>query len=407
MNKFKKIVDYQKLHGTKQTVNWLTNNVKYRINKLKSRPIEFDYMEIDENAKDSCILKNKGNVFIFGSVPFYDIGGGQRSAQLSKIFNKLGYQVFYIFAFDSSENKKFKLEITCVMHKYIKNINENDLKQYINENDIAIFEAPYKGFRDYIKILKDKKAKIVYENIDNWESSLGNNVFDADTLKDLLEQADLLTATALPLKEQVENYLDRYKIGKKKILYLPNAVDDELFNPNQSFEKPVDLEIGKKTLIYYGTLWGAWFDWDLVYGLAKNNPDITINLIGDDSALDKSKKPDNVYFLGIKKQIELPAYLKYSDYAILPFKVDTVSKYVSPLKVFEYVAMQKRIIATNLPDIKGYPNMTNSNTLKGWQKVLDEDKKIDINKAEKFINDNNWYSRVFAINEELDRKSVV
>ena len=38
-------------------------------------------------------------------------------------FNKLGYQVFYIFAFDSSESKMFKLEIPGVMHKYIKKVD--------------------------------------------------------------------------------------------------------------------------------------------------------------------------------------------------------------------------------------------------------------------------------------------
>ncbi len=406
MSKLKKIRDYQKLHGTVKTINWLGNNVKYRMQKLKSKPIEYDYLSISEEEKNYVIPKNKGNIFIFASVAFYDIGGGQRSAQLAKIYNKLGYQVFYIFAFDSSETKKFKMDIPCVLHKHIKNVNLEKLMAYVNEDDIAIFEAPYKLFKDYLKPLKDKKVKIVYENIDNWESHLGNQVFDADTLKLILENADLLTATALPLIEQLNIYLNRFEIKTKKPLYLPNAVDDELFNPHKEYDKPTDLMPGTKTLLYYGTLWGDWFDWDLLINLANSNPDITINLIGDASSLDKSQMPSNIYFLGLKKQIDLPAYLAHSDFAILPFKVDAVGKYVSPLKVFEYISMYKKIIATPLPDIIGYPNLETGNTYKQWQKILNSKKKVNETNSSLFIKENNWYERCFNILEHLKVKGL-
>ena len=42
-------------------------------------------------------------VVIFASVPFYDVGGGQRSAQLAKTFNEMGYIVHYIYGFECSE----------------------------------------------------------------------------------------------------------------------------------------------------------------------------------------------------------------------------------------------------------------------------------------------------------------
>jgi glycosyltransferase involved in cell wall biosynthesis len=63
--------------------------------------------------------------------------------------------------------------------------------------------------------------------------------------------------------------------------------------------------------------------------------------------------PENIHFLGLKKQIDLPSYLYYSDYAILPFKTDEIGKYVSPLKLFEYIAMNKPVISTMLDDIIG------------------------------------------------------
>ncbi len=405
MGKLQKIRDYQKLHGTGKTINWLVNNVKYRLHKLKSKPIEFDYQELSPEEKKYLIPKTKGNVFIFGTVPFYDIGGGQRSAWLARIFNKLGYQVFYLFAFDSSESKKFKLEIDCVMHKAIKNVTVQDIEEHVQENDIAIFEAPYKGFKDYVLMFKQKKAHIVYENIDNWESHLGNLVYDAETLKLILTNASLLTGTAIPLVEQLKVYLNRFDL-KSKVVYIPNAVDDELFNPLKTYEQPNDLVIGSKTLLYYGSLWGDWFDWELLTKLALKNQGIQINLIGDDSSVNKSDMPSNIHFLGLKKQTDLPSYLAYVDYAILPFKTDNVGKYVSPLKLFEYIAMHKKIIATPLPDIAGYPNLATGSTYEEWQKILNSKKKVDISLADDFTKDNNWYKRCFDILENLSKKAV-
>ena len=181
------------------------------------------------------------------------------------------------------------------MHKSIQNVAVQDLEKYASKNDIAIFEAPYKEFKDYVLMLKNKEVKIVYENIDNWESHLGNQVFDADTLKLILENADLLTGTAIPLVEQLKVYLNRFEL-KKKVIYIPNAVDDELFNPHKNYEMPKDLNIGSKTLLYYGSLWGDWFDWELLTNLALKNPDIRINLIGDASSVDKSDMPENICF---------------------------------------------------------------------------------------------------------------
>lgn len=405
MSKIKKIVDYNKLHGPVQTTSWLFNNVKYRLSKLTAKPVEFELNSLNEEESKYLVAKTKGNIFIFATVAYYDVGGGQRSAQLAKIFNKLGYNVYYIFAFDSSDTKKVNIEIPCCMHKYIDNVSIESLENIITDNDIVIFEAPCTKFREYNNMFSQKGINIIYENIDNWESSLGNDVFDADTLKDILTSANLITATAKPLVEQLEIYLDRYAIENKKVIYLPNAVDDELFNSYGNYEKPSDIFVGEKTLVYYGSLWGDWFDWDLVYGVAEKNPNIQINLIGDDREAQK-RKVDNVHFLGIKKQIELPAYLYYSDFAILPFKVDNIAAYVSPLKIFEYIAMNKKIISTPLPDIIGYPNLYTGTTVTEWQKILNSKKQVDDKQAQEFISENNWYSRCFKILETLSKKGA-
>lgn len=390
-----KIVRYKKEHSLIETISWLWNCFIFKLRKLK--PVSGNYLKtkLSKNEKNTVVLKSNSKVFIFANVPYYDIGGGQRSSQLAKTFNKMGYPVYYIHGFKSNESKIHTLNMPMIMHSYIDNVKLSYLEGILDENDLCIFEAPCEKYYKYVELAINKKAKIVYENIDNWETSLGKGVLDKETLNLLLKNSDLLVGTAKPLVDQLKGYCKELNISKD-VMYLANAVDDELFFPMKNFEKPEDLVVGKKTLIYYGSLWGEWFDWDLIFGIAKKHPDYVINLIGDYKVIPEIVKesPENVKYLGIKKQIELPNYLKYCDYALLPFKVGEISDYVSPLKLFEYISMNKIVLSTSLPDIVGYPNTYFGDTVDEWDKILKKNYSVDEEASQKFICENSWNSRV-------------
>ena len=330
----KKVKTYYEYHGLLETIKAIIRKIFHiqsvsLINQMKN----FDLNS--EKQGDSVILKSSRSIFIFATVPYYDVGGGQRSAQLAKIFNKMGFNIFYIYAFECSEDNVPFMSIPVSYHKNVKNVSYDEIDMYARKNDIFIFEAPTKAFNQFLALAKLKKCKVVYENIDNWETSLGSILFDRETLENMIREADMIVATAQKLVEQTENYVKKYSDEKKKVYYLPNAVDDELFDPRKNYEKPNDLILGEKNLLYYGSLWGEWFDWEIIKNLAKDKT-VSITLIGDYSGIKNivEEMPENVHFLGLKKQTDLPSYLKYVDYAILPFKPGEISDYVSPLKIF-------------------------------------------------------------------------
>lgn len=337
---------------------------------------------------------------------------GQRAAQLAKTFNNIGYEVQYYYAFNSSETVKQSMLLPVTVHKKVDKIEKEKFESNIRKEDIFIFEAPMDIFIPYVEMAKNKNCKIIYENIDNWETSLGNMFFSENALKNFLEKSDLLVGTAKLLEEQLKEYLNKYNIKNKETMYLPNAVDSDLFEPRKVYEKPEDLKQGIKTLIYYGSLWGSWFDWDIIKNIAEKCKDAEINLIGDYAGITETVRemPQNVHFLGLKKQTDLPAYLYYSDYAILPFKPDEIGKYVSPLKVFEYIAMNKPVLATELNDIIEYENVYCSNKVEEWVKWIQEDLKFNINNRNKFILENDWYARCtrlmdkFVIDDKCDKE---
>ena len=406
-----KVINHYRYHGLNGTWNAILYKIKLKLKLVKNNSYitgfeKYKNFNLNDEDKNADILyKNGKNVYIFATVPYFDVGGGQRSSQLSKIFNKMGFSVYYIYAYECSESNIPLISIPTTYHKYINNVNYEELEDTVKTDDIFIFEAPIKVFDKYLALAKIKNAKVIYENIDNWETSLGSMFFNRDTLIMMLNNADMIIATAKKLVSQTEEYVEKYCSESKKVYYLANAVDDEIFEPRKTYEKPEDMFIGEKTLIYYGSLWGEWFDWDMIEKIAKDNSNISINLIGDQSGIPQivSRMPKNVHFLGIKRQIELPAYLNYSDFALLPFKVGKIGDYVSPLKIFEYISMNIPVLATTLPDIQNYPNVYTSCNVEDWLNHINNYKKNeDISQLrDEFIDKNNWYNRCTIMLDEL------
>ena len=75
-----------------------------------------------------------------------------------------------------------------------------------------------------------------------------------------------------------------------------------------------DLPKNYKAIVtYVGSLWGEWFDWDLVANAAAAMPDTAFLLIGSTSPNIKSKVSSaltNIHFLGLKSQTEIPGYFE-------------------------------------------------------------------------------------------------
>lgn len=343
------------------------------------------HSRVGAKAEDLC-AKTGRQIFIFASVPYYDVGGGQRSAQMARTFNDMGFRVYYIYGFESSESKQENLYIPTIKHAHIDQYSVEEMKLELENDAVLIFEIPYRKFEPYLEYACMQGCETVYEHIDNWDSSLGSMFYDEEVLKAFMKRAGAITVTARLLGEKIRN------IWKRKYLYLANAVDSTLFEPAKSYQKPNDLVEGEKTLLYFGSLWGEWFDWDKILYVA-NNCDCEINLIGDYHMIYEKVEvmPPNIHFLGLKKQTDLPAYLYYSDIALLPFKNCEIGKYVSPLKVFEYIAMGKPVLATPLDDISGYPNVFVSDSKEEWVEAIQGE--WDLQETSTFTARNNWFAR--------------
>ena len=352
-------------------------------------------MQLGVNS-NGILPKQGRQFFIFAGVPYYDVGGGQRFAQIANALNNMGYTVHYIYGYESDESRRENMYIPCAQHVYLGGYTVEDMAADIHPGDVLIFEIPYAKFKPYMDYANEHGNPTVYEHVDNWDSDLGSRFFRRDDFAEFIRDVKHVTVTARVLGEKIQ------EAGREEYVYCPNAVDSSLFEPTKVYPKPADLITGKQTLLYFGSLWGEWFDWDLVIHVAKTC-DCEITMIGDYKPIEGKIKsmPKNIHFLGLKKHEELPAYLQHCDITLLPFKKSLIGKYVSPLKVFEYIAMNKPVLATPLDDIMGYPNMVASEDPKVWEDAVKNG--IPTVDATVFTAENSWYARCNQILDMVGR----
>ena len=112
---------------------------------------------------------------------------------------------------------------------------------------------------------------------------------------------------------------------------------------------------------YVGTL-SQWVDLHLLYFLAEQRPDWSVVVIGPryleaprpfsfpDSRLSRggpAALPVNLHLLGEKKHADLPAYIDSMDVCLAPFVPSELTQCVNPVKLYEYLARGKPVVATN------------------------------------------------------------
>ena len=138
-------------------------------------------------------------------------------------------------------------------------------------------------------------------------------------------------------------------------------------------------EVGKAETV---RLRGKWIDIELIIQIAKCYKNGSIVLIGlneNNPNIDKLNNLNNIYFLGMKSREEVPEYISNFDVCLMPFNRTEIGRGLLPLKMFEYLALGKPVVATS------------SEVLKQFEEVLylADDEDSFLKHIENAITDNN------------------
>jgi hypothetical protein len=191
---------------------------------------------------------------------------------------------------------------------------------------------------------------LVYYCVDDFTNWPGVDALAAASMeRELLEVADLVVATSAHLATT-----RRCARGATELL--PHGVDvDHLARASDPATAPLDgVRRGRPVLGYLGLL-DARLDVELVTAVARARPDWDVVFIGpSDAAPDARLSMVNVRVMPAVPYAKLPEALAAFDVAILPYLRNELTRSINPLKLREYLASARPVVATSLPEVKRF-----------------------------------------------------
>jgi len=168
----------------------------------------------------------------------------------------------------------------------------------------------------------------------------------------LASQSDLVITTSEVLRDAKAQYNPRTH-------FVPNAAEVDLFQSALSWDgpEPEDLRrIPQPRAGFVGQIEYR-FDGELLQSVAARMPDWHFVLIGPvqpgNSEVEALRRCPNVHFLGLKARTELPGYLAGLQVGLIPYRINQLTRGIYPLKVHEYLAAGKPVVATPIPSLSG------------------------------------------------------
>lgn len=173
--------------------------------------------------------------------------------------------------------------------------------------------------------------------------------------------------------QRIKEFFIKNGISSEKILVAPNGVDIKKFDVQCSkleARRKLNLPQDKKIVLYTGHL----YEWKGAQTLAEASQYLPENaevyfVGGTKEDIERFKIQNSrfeIQIIGHRPRQEIPFWLKAADILVLPdLAVKDILKYgASPMKMFEYMASKKPIIASDLPTIREILNEKNAILIK-------------------------------------------
>ncbi len=158
-----------------------------------------------------------------------------------------------------------------------------------------------------------------------------------------------------PVTHVLAGYISAAGVPEDRITVIPNGIDPKKFYPSE--ESTRDRKYQDKLIIGFVGFCREWHQLDRLLNLIaeSNNKELMLLIIGDGPAaeplIQQSKQlglEDRFQVTGLIARKDMPHWLDQIDIALQP----AVTPWASPLKLIEYLAKGKAIVAPNTDNIK-------------------------------------------------------
>ena len=242
------------------------------------------------------------------------------------------------------------------------------------------------------------KSTVVYDVIDEHTLTISGQVIERfERIEQaLLNRADIVFTAS-------ENLYNTKKKIALNVHYIPTGINRNFIRSN-SDPIPFDIlelynKIPSPRIGYLGNV-RNWMDFSLLRYLALNKTDYSIVFIGSidkHAPINKISKLKNVFFLNKIDYDQAIFHLKQMDVCIIPFIINKFSINSCPYKLFDYMAANKPVISTDLPEArKFYPYVLTAKDKTDFTQKLEKavESRHSFSIPKSIIYENLWENRV-------------
>lgn len=163
----------------------------------------------------------------------------------------------------------------------------------------------------------------------------------------------------ITVSNQLKNHLiDNWGLKAEKISVIPNGAEIDCFNPSANpLDARAKLSLPEQPIILYV---GKFWPWHAIFQMVdifnlvhKQISNVHLYFVGDgptrlqaEAYVRELDLNQNITFIGAIPNEKIPGYLAACDIAVAPFLKYSQGNGGSPLKLFEYMAAGKAIVAT-------------------------------------------------------------
>ena len=289
-----------------------------------------------------------------------------------------------------------------ILAKSNDEIVTNTIRQIIKDFDVSkfIFFNAFDPFfcRDLPPDIKP--VKTVYQSMDDITQAEYTSRHGTRLEEEIIRKFDITLTTSHELRRLKSQF-------SKHVYYHPNAADFRNFKRalSEDFPRPAALlpATGKKVIGYTGNI-ETRVDYELLKAVAAFHKDKILAMVGPITTPDANasglSRLKNVIFTGPKNITELPAYLQYFDCTVIPFKKNTLTRSIYPLKINEYLAAGRPVVSTDFSaDIEGFRDViyigkTDEEFVRLIDRAINENDAAKTNARLALANTNTWTARV-------------
>jgi glycosyltransferase involved in cell wall biosynthesis len=244
------------------------------------------------------------------------------------------------------------------------------------------------------------ESGVIYDITDDWTT-----LTQSPRLTELIRLQDRNLCSAADAVIVCSERLREMKAPLARNLHLiPNGVNASHYQGNGNAPPP-GIPWKHPIIGYVGTIHPDRIDVELIAGVAREMPDWSIALIGPNhlypETMQQLKALPNIYFVGPVPYAQVPAYMRAFDVCMTPHRVTPFTESLNPIKLWEYLAVGKPIVSTDVAGFRDFPRWvsiasTSREFAEAARRGLEEDPAVSAERRAEALK-HSWAARVDAI----------